>query len=80
MTRKHHKISRKIALAVALVALATTAAFAANSGWQTPVSYSANGHSWQGRVQPSNAQYHVLQPSNGQFHMPVRPGNGHSWN
>jgi hypothetical protein len=54
MTRKPHTISKKIALAVALVVLAAVALLAGNGAWHAPTSHSANGHGWAGRVQPSN--------------------------
>jgi hypothetical protein len=60
-------IKRRIAIAVALVALAAAALIGANGTWHTH--FSANGQ-WHIPVQPSNGQYHTAdhQPLGGQWH------------
>jgi hypothetical protein len=63
-------IKRRIAIAVALVALTAAAFVGANGAWHTPGHHSANGGSWRTPVQPSNGS---------SWRNPVQPSNGHNW-
>ena len=82
MTSSTHKISRQLALLVALVVLAAAALLAGNGQFHSRISYSANGTGHTPVTQPSNGgNWRArVRPSNGQYHKPVQPANGHSWN
>jgi hypothetical protein len=77
MNHKHTTISRRLALMIAIAALALTALAAgqhrftplpsANGNWHTPVVQSANGqlHAYAPATQPANTTWHtpVAQPN-----------------